>query len=176
MPSTVASLFSAAGLDPEGVVRWGTNVPEAGRGVYVVALAAAPGQGAETGSRPQVSERAVESWLEVRPELRLDGERPSVAGLLARLERFCFADETVLYVGLAGTSLRSRVGQFYKTLLGARRPHAGGHFLKTLADLDELHVHWSRADDPADAEDVMLAAFAQAVSQESRHGCITRIV
>jgi hypothetical protein len=104
---------------------------------------------------------AIEELLRKRPELRLDGERPSVEALAARIAQFWLADETVLYVGLAGTSLGTRVNQYYKTPLGARRPHAGGYFLKVLANLNDLKVHFAACDDPDQAEDSMLATFCK---------------
>jgi hypothetical protein len=90
--------------------------------------------------------------------------------LAARLAAFWLADEVVLYAGLAGTSVHKRVRQYYATPLGAKRPHAGGWWLKTLTMLDELWVHWSGAEDPDDAEQRMLSAFADAVSPTTRDG------
>lgn len=77
-------------------------------------------------------------------------------------------DEVVVYIGLAGTSLRRRVGDYYKTPLGARPPHAGGWPLKTLSVLDQLRVHFAPCADPDDAEHAMLEAFQNAVSAGSR--------
>lgn len=49
-----------------------------------------------------------------------------------RLATFWLPDEVVLYIGLAGASVRKRVRQYYRTPLGDKRPHAGGWWLKTL--------------------------------------------
>jgi hypothetical protein len=81
---------------------------------------------------------------------------------------FWLSDEVILYIGLAGTSLRSRVRQYYCTPLGARRPHAGGDFLKTLSNADDLHVHWASTDNPSWAEGRMLEAFCRSVSEHAR--------
>jgi hypothetical protein len=73
----------------------------------------------------------------------------------------------VVYVGLAGTSVAKRVRQFYRTPLGDPRPHAGGHWLKTLATLPSLHIWWAETDDPSVAEDALLVAFADRVIANS---------
>lgn len=54
------------------------------------------------------------------------------------------------------------------TPLGARSPHAGGWPLKTLAVLDDLHVHYAYCDHVRDAERAMLDAFAAATSRRTR--------
>jgi hypothetical protein len=64
------------------------------------------------------------------------------------------------------TSVAKRVRQFYRTPLGDPRPHAGGHWLKTLATLATLRVWWAETDDPAGDEDALLVAFANRVSAQ----------
>jgi hypothetical protein len=73
----------------------------------------------------------------------------------------------VVYIGLA-TSLRGRVGGYYRTPLGAMKPHAGGWWLKTLAVLDQLWVHYAPTPDFKNAEKKMLKTFADAVSPQTR--------
>jgi hypothetical protein len=166
-PSTVRHLMAAAGLSQGGVVQWGHPPAEQGPGVYVVALASGPDE-VVTRSRAPVSASAVEELLRRRPELRLDGERPEAVELVRRLRDFWLADETVLYVGLASRSIAKRVGQYYATPLGARSPHAGGWFLKSLSVLPKLHVHYATAGNVERAERAMLKAFAAGVSERSR--------
>lgn len=74
----------------------------------------------------------------------------------------------MLYIGLAGTSVGRRVSQYYSTRLGARSPHAGGWFLKTLSNLDDLNVHYATAVDPAAAERRLLQAFVDGVDDAGR--------
>ncbi|HEY8583308.1 MAG TPA: hypothetical protein VIL49_10180 [Capillimicrobium sp.] len=167
MPSTVDDVFAAAGLQPVGAVPWGAPVPEAGPGVYVVALTADPGSTAAALPNCPLDPAAV-GTLMARPELTVDRLPTTPEGLRSRLAAFWLPDEVVLYIGLAGTSLRQRVGQYYKTPLGKRSPHAGGWFLKTLTVLPDTWVHYAATDDPAGAEDRMLAAFSAAVSEASR--------
>ena len=69
---------------------------------------------------------AIRRLLLVRPEAEVDGLPASEASLTSRLSSMWLSSEPVVYVGLAGTSLAKRVGQYYRTPLGARSPHAGG--------------------------------------------------
>jgi hypothetical protein len=160
--------MSAANLSSAGVIAWGETVPEPGPGVYVISLSEDADADAPSSLACPISFPAIQDWLNVRPELRLDGRRPSVPELAARIAAFWVPDEVILYIGLAGTSLRARVRQYVQTPLGARRPHAGGHFLKTLNNLDDLHVHWAPTSQPKEAEHGMLAVFCNGVSDQSR--------
>jgi hypothetical protein len=167
VPSSATKLFAAASLRVAGTVGWAAPVPEGSSGVYVVSLDPDPASRRRTLATCPISRRALQEWLTARPELRLDGRRPSVIALADRLRGFWLPDEVVLYVGLA-TSLRSRVGGYYTTKLGARRPHAGGYFLKTLSNLDDLYIHFAKTDDPSGTEDRLLRSFCDSVSPESR--------
>ncbi len=89
------------------------------------------------------------------------GNGPPLHELVDRLRRFWLADEVVLYIGLASRSVRTRVGQYYKTPLGARKPHAGGWWLKTLSVLDELWVHFAATPDFSTAEESALRCMGQ---------------
>jgi hypothetical protein len=167
VPTPVAAVFAAAGLQPESVVGWGERIAEAACGVYVVALTDEPESLACTLPNAPISEAAIEHLLKVRPELTLDGTRPSSTELSARIGAFWLPDELILYIGLA-TSLRSRIGSFYTTPIGARRPHSGGWFLKTLSNVDRLFVHSAHCGGFDTAETVMLEAFVGAVSPVTR--------
>lgn len=169
MPSTVAALFVAADLTLAGVVPWGTPPGLDQPGAYIVSRTEAPDE-LVAERRADFSSTALDDLLGVRPELRVDGQRPSTADLAKRLAQFWLPDEPVLYVGLASKSVRDRVVAYYRTRLGARKPHAGGWFLKTLSDMDSLWVHVATASDPAGAEDAMLGAFCSRISETSRAG------
>lgn len=166
MPSTVSAVFAAADLEPEGVVRWGEPAGDKHSGVYVVALTDQV-DAVEVLPAAPISDAAIAELLAVRPELTLDRRRPSRRELAERIAAFWLPDETIVYIGLA-TSLRSRVRGFYKTPIGAKRPHSGGWFLKTLANPDRLYVHFARVPDVDAAEIAMLAAFVADVSRKTR--------
>jgi hypothetical protein len=173
LPTSINELFAAATLQPAGVVRWGERVPEGGKGVYVVALTESNDECAETFRPAPISRKAVGQLLEARPELRLDGKRPTSEELAARLGSFWANDEIALYVGRAGRkdrerSLRARVREYYGTPLGARRPHSGGWFVKMLLNLSHLYVHYAAADDPEEAEGAMIRAYGQRLSDGTR--------
>src|SRR5689334_3382349 len=102
--------MSAAGLSPAGVVAWGQPVPDGSPGVYVVSLsehADAQAAGSDDPdrlpTRAPISPAAIQDWLEVRPELRLDLQRPTVSEFADRIAGFWLPDEVILYIGLAGT-------------------------------------------------------------------------
>ncbi|MDQ6615537.1 MAG: hypothetical protein M3083_12535 [Actinomycetota bacterium] len=84
----------------------------------------------------------------MRPELTVDGVRPSVDELAGRIASCWLTDETVLYIGLAGTSVAGRLRDYYDTPLGGRRPHSGGRFLNTVLPSPPRWVHWAAPDDP----------------------------
>jgi len=168
VPSTVSELLAGAGLTPAGVVRWRELVPLVQPGVYVVALTADAASTAGSLRDCPLDLTAVESLLDARPELRLDGKRPTATELGDRVSKLWLGDEAILYIGLAGTSLQGRVNAYYRTPLGARSPHAGGWPLKTLSVLPALWVHYAPCSDPAAAEQKMLAVFTDGVSSGTR--------
>lgn len=168
MPLTVADSFAAAGLEQQGPVRWGTPVPETAQGVYAVALTDDARSMDGALPRAPLDDATLAHLLQVRPELRVSLAQPDVEALAHRLRAFWLPDEVVLYIGLAGQPLRTRLRQYYRTSLGAKRPHAGGWWLKTLSVLDQLWVYWAATVDYATAEKAMLCAFADAVPTETR--------
>ncbi len=182
VPSTVSEIFAAAGTSPAGVVRWGTPpappTPRAApaTGIYVVALTDQLDSRGAVLAAPPLSEAAVGQLLDVRPELALDGARPTKQQLLQRLAAFWFPDEVALYIGLAGPrknrplqgEVAKRVGEYYDTPLGANGPHAGGWPLKTLTCLHDLYVHYAYCKRVNKAEQDCIRHFAQHVSETTR--------
>jgi hypothetical protein len=170
MPMTVSQAFASASLAPEGVVRWGQPVPERATGIYVVSVARATDSTAEAVPEAPLELARLKELRAVRPETSLDGRVTTAAALQSRLETFWFHDEVILYVGLAGQPLRTRVRQYYTTPLGARKPHAGGWWLKTLSVLEDLWVHYAPTPDSKTTERTMLKAFADQVPAAARAG------
>ena len=184
MPSTVADIFAAAGTGAAGVVPWGvppaapTTPTASTTGIYVVSLTGDVDSCDETLKTPPMSESAAAELLAVRPELTLDGARPSGPQLVQRLAAFWFSDEVVLYIGLAGPRKRrpaqgevaTRVGEYYDTPLGANGPHAGGWPLKTLSCLADLYVHYAYCEEVKRAEDDCIGHFAEHASIKTRRG------
>ena len=132
MPITVTEAFVAAGLSPGGNVTWGTKPTTLGSGVYIVSLTESLNSLDGALPRAPLSSAAFERWLNVCPDLTVDGVRPTLEELMRRVAAFWLRDEVIVYVGRA-TSLSLRLRQYYRTPVGARRPHAGGYFLKLLS-------------------------------------------
>lgn len=167
MPTTIVDAFSAAGLARRGVVKWGTKPDASDSGVYIVALTASPDSFDGQLIDAPLEAAEFQRWLDACPELTLDGNRPTPQQLTARIRRFWIPDEVILYIGLAGTSLSERVGQYYKTPIGKRSPHAGGYFLKLLSDRNQLWVHYAECSNFEAAERRMLQRFCANVSRDS---------
>lgn len=162
--------MAAVGLEPHGRSKWGEALPDA-PGVYVVALGRATRSRAAALADCPVSLPVIDAWIHRRGDaMTLDGNPPTAADVARRMQECWLPDEVILYIGKADTSLLNRVGAYYATKLGKRNPHAGGRFLKTLAVLDDLWVHYAYCDEPEDAEAQILGAFIDRVSRKSRHG------
>ncbi len=169
MPITPQQLFQNNACSLTGSVPWRTRPPSACPGVYVVSLHANPDDSSGI-SNPPISNAAVSAWIEKVPLLTLDARRPTAPQLVSRLGLYWLPDEAIVYIGKA-TSLYGRVGGYYSTPLGDKRPHAGGHWIKTLSNLASLAVHYAEICDgrnPEHVEKSMLFEFAQGVSGTTR--------
>ena len=58
--------------------------------------------------------------------------------------------------------MAARVGAIERTVLGDRRPYAGGNWLKTLTGLERARVWWAGTDATEEYEDALFSAFAAA--------------
>jgi hypothetical protein len=120
MPTTVADAFAATDLVRAGVVRWGQQPSTSHSGVYAVSLSGALNHVGPL-EHPALADSAFERWLSVCPAMTLDGLLPSLDDLRAWVESFWIADEVILYIGRA-KKLSRRLGQYYRTPVGAPRP------------------------------------------------------
>lgn len=168
MPSTVSTLLSSVGLEPEGSVPWGTPVDATAPGVYLVSLAAFPEDTTANRATAPLNPSALAELTAACPDLTLDGKpSPTPHQMAERIASYWLPDESVLYIGLAGQPLRTRVRQYYNTPLGAAKPHKGGWWLKTLSVLEDVHVHYALTTDCKAAEEGMLRTFATGASESS---------
>ena len=117
----------------DGPVRWGQPVRSRAPGIFLVELPSAD-------ALAPLDIVAIRAWLARVPTLQLDGVRPEPAALADRIRRFWLPGQAVLYVGRTNKSLSARVSAMYGTALGDRRPHSGGHWLKTLKPVDSLRI------------------------------------
>jgi transcription elongation factor GreA len=161
--SSAAALFRTVGLMADGPLPWGRPIPERGPGVFVIELPA---------PRPTapIELTRVGKWLEHVPSLLMDGARPSSRALSSRLASFWLPGQVVVYIGGTEVSVGGRLATMDRTALGDRRPHSGGHWLKTLSALSTTRVWWARTDAVEEYEDALLSAFAEGVSAEERAG------
>jgi transcription elongation factor GreA len=150
-----AELLRDVGLLPDGPVVWGRPVPAGGAGVFVVELAAPL-------PRAPIALTRIGKWVERVPSLTLDGVRPTSKAVAARLSAFWLPSQAVLYVG-STTSVGRRVAALQSTVLGDRRPHAGGHWLHTFDASVAMRVWWAATDAAEEYEDALLNAFAASV-------------
>ena len=166
MPTTVLQLLQSANLTLTGQVRWGEKVPSQSAGVYVVSLSADPTSNAGIRENAPLSLERVQFWIKRAPTIELDGARnPKPEEITNRLSRFWLPDENIVYIGMTTAKLADRVGQYYTTKLGDRRPHAGGHWIKTLSNLDELYVYCTECSMPNKVEGKMMETFKSGVSE-----------
>ena len=89
MPTNVRDLFAAAPIKNfSGPIswgeipkfNWGANRPENGPGIYVLALSSNPTSFDGASNRAPIATAAVRSWLQVRPDMLIDGESPEYSG------------------------------------------------------------------------------------------------
>ncbi len=167
MPLTVTRLLKQIRRPLTGRVGWGGVVPLDQPGIYVVSLSGNPTRNEGVLAKAPLSSNAIEGWLKKVPRFTLNGKTgPTPNEVASFLSGFWLPDESIVYIGKA-TSLSKRIAQMYSHRLGKRTPHGGGHWLKTLACLDSLHVYFSRCPSPdraREAESKALECFVAQVS------------
>jgi len=152
---TIVEIFKSVGLSPNGPVPWGTDVPEANAGVYVLARGKDPSIGCKPG------------------DLSFVAPFPAAIDLDFEYERLRWLpDESVVYIGKTDGPLSERIAQFRRHKCGNTSPHAGGQVVKLLQC--DLWIFWSRTFDrdgaegslsPYETEQKMLLAFKEATGQ-----------
>lgn len=165
MPITVKELFDSVDKEIMGQVKWNEKITCDLPGVYCVSISNNENI-LKTIEEYPVSLNAIEEWFNYVPDMRIDGNIPTVELIEQRLNKFWLPKETILYIGKAGTSLRDRVNQYYNTKLGDKRPHAGGHWLKTLDIINELNVFWTTSGekDAEELEQELLSKFVECIN------------
>ncbi len=156
-----ADLLRAVGLMADGPVPWGRPVGGRGPGVYVVELPSPP-------AGAPIDMGKVAAWLAHRPEIRIEGARPTSKELAARLAAFWVPGEPVVFATSTTLSIGGRVTALYKHVPGDRKPHAEGQWLHVLFGLAAARVWWAGTTAPDEALDAFLTAFAEGVDPAAR--------
>lgn len=163
---SVNDVFARGSVQRMGAVPWGVEVPMSAAGVYVVATTPDADDSSGLIEFP-LDSSAITALLDVRSEARVDGQPADAKLLSARLAQMWVPGHPIVYIGLAGTSVRARVKQFYSTAIGARAPHAGGWPVKMI-DSSKLWVHYGASSDPDATELAMIQAFVDSVPPQVR--------
>lgn len=166
MPVKVSELFKSVDLEIDGVVRWGTLPDEQRPGVYVVAFSGEANKLVSNDTIPILHD-SISDWISRVPMMRIDHHIPTVASLTKRLGQFWLPNETILYIGQTKRPLRARVAELYNHVLGTRWHHSGGHWLKTLNNIEDLYIYYSVEEShPERLGDSLLSQFHSAVSPD----------
>ena len=156
---TAKELFDQIGIQSFQSVKWGCPVPCMGQGIYIVSSSAKADVENASPVAPLFDDAMIQRWIDRLPLFTLDGVKPTVESLKERLSEFWYPKENVLYIGMTTSSLQGRVSDYYYTPIGAKRPHSGGQWIKTLANLEQMHVYYAPSSQPKADEYAMLAYF-----------------
>jgi hypothetical protein len=169
MPISITQIIKKANLTINGKVDWGERPKTEEQGVYIVSMSEDPNKIVNPYKEAPIDIVKIEEWLKLCKSLTLNGKRPTSKDLADRISKYWFSDETILYIGKAprrnsGTGISCRVCEYYCTLLGYRRPHRGGCWIKTLNILKDLKIYYSFSDEPGKSEDLLIDIFASQVT------------
>lgn len=171
MPIAPHAMFESAGLALAGTVRWGELPATDAPGVYAISLCSDPRRNEGLLSKAPIDQARVSAWVERVPTFQFFRQlKPEPRRVVEFLSGFWLEDETIVYIGKA-TSLHARLGQYKRHKLGNRSPHAGGHWIKTLSNLDRMYIHFCVCPTVTIAEckeDAALAIFKRQVSPAIR--------
>lgn len=171
MPSTVSYLFNEARVKIIGRTKWGYNIVQDESkypGIYIVCLTDDERKSNNLLENAPISEIKIKYWIKKVPTIELDKKpNPSVDAIIRRLSEFWLPDENILYIGMTTKKINQRINQYYTTELGDKRPHAGGHWIKTLTSLNNLYIYYGKCNNPEEVEDFMLELFIKNVSNYS---------
>lgn len=172
MPTSITNLLKTSGLSFEKLqtVKWGDIPFSKQSGIYIVSTCENPSENVNLYSSAPIDINQLESWIIKVKTLRVDNDDKTTSEkLFERLNQFWSPDENILYIGQTEckNGIKGRVGQYYKTELGNKSPHAGGQWLKTLSILDKLFIHYFPIDNPKIIEVKLLYNFINQVSKQT---------
>ncbi len=177
MATTVNNLLITAGFDPGRLktVKWREPLDSNSIGIYIISTCEQPDKNSNLYDQAPIDDNILHFWLSKVPSFQIDkAPNPTLNELKKRLSGFWLPDENIIYIGQTESvgGLRSRVNQYYKTELGERKPHAGGHWIKTLTILNQLFVHYIEDKTPTATEENLLHAFVKQVSEKTKKNLV----
>lgn len=174
MPTTIKHLIQEFDLPSIQKVSWKERIPTQDEGIYIVSLSDDPNSNNGILDTIPISKDIIEDWIEKVGGFEIDKIHTNDSEvIIERMSQFWLPDENIIYIGKApkrksGKGIGNRVNEYYRTEYGARKPHAGGHWIKALTVLDDLFVYYSPCDNPGDVETAMLRYFCESVSDSTR--------
>lgn len=172
MPISINELLTSAGLNTNQLktVQWGRPIDTSSIGIYIISTSLNPDSNSNLFDNSPVDESVLDFWIKKVKTIQINGRPASVGELKQQLNSFWLPDENIIYIGQTESSkgLRGRVNQYYRTELGDRKPHAGGHWIKTLKILNELFVHYIPTQNPMDVEKKLMQNFISQVSDKTK--------
>lgn len=174
MPITINTLASLVNLNSVEGVKWGTPIQSREEGVYIISSSEDPSMNLGTLDTCPLSVEIIRDWINKVGGFKLDRTRTfDEEKVIKRLSGFWLPDENILYIGKAPQrngkkGIGNRVKEYYKTDYGKKSPHAGGHWLKALSNLNSLYVYYAEIDNSALVEQMLLNHFMRQVSVETR--------
>lgn len=168
MPSTINKLFKSVGIESFCKVKWGEKIYAKFKGVYIVSLSEDPTKNIGLLQKSPIDNDMIEFWIKKVKAIELDGiNPPNPNDLKRRLSEFWMPDENIIYIGKTDATLKKRISQYYRTELGNDSPHSGGQWIKTLVNLNNLHIYFGESTDPKNTEDKLLEIFSYKVSKKT---------
>lgn len=172
MPTTIKQLVEESGLSSTNIkeVKWNTTIDCKEEGVYIISLSERADVNQNVTKFP-ISMTILKIWIKKLDYFTIDENTTQDANVIKnRLEEFWIPDESILYIGKAplrkkGGGIGNRVQEYYDTAIGESKPHAGGHWIKLLENLNKLHVFYITCKNPETIEKEMLSKFGEMVSE-----------
>lgn len=174
MPTTITQLISKFNLPNVGRVKWFEKIQTESEGIYIVSLSDNPNCNSGTLNDLPISKDIIEKWIAKVNGFELDKVKTHDSELIIqRLSKFWLPDENILYIGKAplrknGKGLANRINEFYNTEYGNKRPHAGGHWLKSLNVLNDLFIYYLTTTNSDKIEKELLKYFCKNVTERTR--------
>ncbi len=161
---SIKSLFEKFDLQIFEPVSWGGKIDCQLGGVYAISTSNNPNQNVKCLEHPEFDLRAIEAWQRSSPGLNFENVvDQSPESFAQELGKFWISQTSIAYIG-QGNNLGTRISQFYRHKIGKTSPHAGGQWIKTLKNLNQLHIFYSPCDNYKETEFKMLIYFAECIT------------